>query len=435
VTWSLSWRVASVVGMVVVVAAAAIALGLATLSAPPADDSVAAAVLRYEELLRSGEPSGDARTPERLGSAAADALSPLSVARLTIGHLSTLHEAGILRQLREPDPVVNQLKRLAGDPGIDGARAATIIMDLAWRLEPDQQADAIQLAAAHPGVPAALVQGIGAEVMSRLTRMDPAAIRTARPYLRALAEALPEDAQPATIWRADALVEAFADDPALEADRAAVWERVSAVAAAVKAEVAEDPDAESEYALLTRLEARLQSRYLRGQLIGHTSPEVEFLWYSGENEVRRLSDLRGYVVVLDFWATWCVPCIAQFPALEEFAARYRGYPARLVGLTSLQGRHIDGGITVRTGDDPDLEFNLMATYIQKRGLTWPVAFSSTTILDPDFGVDGIPHLVILDPAGRVRFAGGGSSLTQAQKYTLVDSLLIEFGHETPDEPY
>ena len=157
----------------------------------------------------------------------------------------------------------------------------------------------------------------------------------------------------------------------------------------------------------------LESPASQGSLVGKPAPEIEFIWYRGPGEAATtLSDLRGKVVVLDFWATWCGPCIAMFPTLERVRQAFADKGVVVVGLTSVQGFHVPpGGRPVRFGpEEPDpvgKELAMMEGYMAEKAMSWNVAFSSRSVLDPRYRVWGIPHLVIIDRDGVVRFEAVG----------------------------
>jgi cytochrome c biogenesis protein CcmG/thiol:disulfide interchange protein DsbE len=69
-----------------------------------------------------------------------------------------------------------------------------------------------------------------------------------------------------------------------------------------------------------------------GSLVGQAAPEAEFAPLGGGDSVR-LSALRGKVVLLDFWASWCVPCQEELPQLDDLAGKLAGKGVELVGVS------------------------------------------------------------------------------------------------------
>jgi thiol-disulfide isomerase/thioredoxin len=151
--------------------------------------------------------------------------------------------------------------------------------------------------------------------------------------------------------------------------------------------------------------AHLDGNGMRGQLIGKRAPTVKFVWASTPG-MKSLSDLKGKVVVLDFWATWCKPCVGLFPKIHEISQSYEGKPVVFVGVTSIQGWSMDpkaGKIDCK--GDPKKETSLMPDLMMKLGVTWPVVFSDKDCFNPDFDIMEIPHMAIVDQEGVVRFDG------------------------------
>lgn len=67
-------------------------------------------------------------------------------------------------------------------------------------------------------------------------------------------------------------------------------------------------------------------------VVGQTAPDVEFASLQGKNEIK-LSSLRGKVVLLDFWASWCAPCQEELPLLDDMAVRLKDKDIEIVGLS------------------------------------------------------------------------------------------------------
>ena len=135
------------------------------------------------------------------------------------------------------------------------------------------------------------------------------------------------------------------------------------------------------------------------------------------------------MVVLDFWATKCGPCIETFPHMRELREHYAAYPVEIVGVTSIMGYHVDSknGKFISTDGKPEYEMDLMKGFMEDMGMTWRVAFSRQWVMNPDYGVLGIPHLTVLDADGKVRYNG----IELSDLPACIDRLLKEKGMPVP----
>jgi thiol-disulfide isomerase/thioredoxin len=183
--------------------------------------------------------------------------------------------------------------------------------------------------------------------------------------------------------------------------------------------------------LIAGLEAEAKAAQIQAALIGKPAPELHFKW-SNVAGLKTLSALKGKVVILDFWATWCGPCVASFPNVRELAAHYQDLDVAIVGVTSLQG--MVRGLTpdtIDTKDDPARELALMTDYIKAKEITWTVAFSEEEVFNSDYGIRGIPYIAIVAPDGTVRRTGLHPSMPAGEKYAMIDAILKEFGKKLP----
>jgi thiol-disulfide isomerase/thioredoxin/uncharacterized protein YbaR (Trm112 family) len=141
----------------------------------------------------------------------------------------------------------------------------------------------------------------------------------------------------------------------------------------------------------------------RGALNQPATEWKEHLWIGGK--ALSVASLKGKVILLDFFATWCRPCIMAFPYLKKWQEQYESQGLVIVGLTSYQGRY-DGA-----AQKPEEEFaKLKDDFIPKHKITWAVGVEKEgrqTMLDYD--VQGIPHIVLIDRSGKVRYVKVGAS--------------------------
>ncbi len=76
----------------------------------------------------------------------------------------------------------------------------------------------------------------------------------------------------------------------------------------------------------------------------------------------------------------------------------------------------------------------MREFMDAKEVTWRVAFADEPVYNPDYGVNGIPHVAIIDPQGVVRFRGLHPAMPMVEKTSKIDELLIEAGKPAPTPP-
>ncbi len=141
----------------------------------------------------------------------------------------------------------------------------------------------------------------------------------------------------------------------------------------------------------------------RNAILGEPAPNLDFEWTSEGLEARTLEDLRGKVVVLDFWATWCGPCVRAFPNLRDLRSKFSKDDLIILGVTSLQGRHVTPRRqAIDTRNDPEIEHELMIEFIEQMRMTWSVAFTKQRVYNRQYGVRAVPSSFVLDREGNLR---------------------------------
>src|SRR5262245_59806161 len=155
----------------------------------------------------------------------------------------------------------------------------------------------------------------------------------------------------------------------------------------------------SQPALKTRYEAELAI----ARTIGRPAPElVVQRWLESENF--NLAELRGKVLLLDFWAMWCSPCIAAYPHWRELQSKYAEKDFRVIGVTRFYGRSDSEENLTR-----EQEFKSLQNYRSKFNLTWPIAVGKMDDLTNEelYGVNAMPTIVLIDRLGNVRHVKRG----------------------------
>jgi thiol-disulfide isomerase/thioredoxin len=152
---------------------------------------------------------------------------------------------------------------------------------------------------------------------------------------------------------------------------------------------------------------------LRKSMLNETAPAFALLDLDGKNI--NVEDLKGKVVVVDFWATWCGPCKASFPAMQKMVNKYKEDP-------NIKFVFID---TWEKGENKKKE---AADFITTNKYSFHVLLDNEDKVVAQFKVDGIPTKFVIDKNGNIRFKAVGFDGSDDK---LVDELtaMIELASE------
>lgn len=447
------------------------------LAAPPTDEKIDALIAKIDSAGADVKDAAAKRTARR--DAAKEALAETSLSEATFAQIKKLYDKRVVAGNAELVEAVNaRLVELSAAKGLAGAQAAEMRISLLAPAEqtPDGRkareaklADLVEQALKHDGAAELFSSGGGDTIVRSLGTISPEMMKD-RKLVELLAPRITTDLSPATAGALSGLLKPLVEMKDSHGEKqftdirtSIVHAAESAVAKAGKlkderlAKLAAEPKKEGEDAEKAAKAAELAAQmeesqitrlkdlrslaagpWARGELVDHPAPPITFKWSNTEKPLASFADLKGRVVLVDFWATWCGPCVASFPKMRELQTRYAGYPVTILGVTSIQGYSMDRSDKKKVNridckGDPAKEMDLMKTFMKDMDMTWNVAFSEQNVFNPDFGVRGIPSVAIIGPDGNVKFAGLYPNPKEESE--KIDQLLKDAKLPYPETPY
>jgi len=102
-----------------------------------------------------------------------------------------------------------------------------------------------------------------------------------------------------------------------------------------------------------------------------------------------LAQLKGKVVLIDFWATWCRPCIVSLPKVKQAYEKFHADGFEIIGISCDENREA------------------LETFVSRNDMPWPQYFDGKrqdeNRFTREFGIIGVPHMLLIDRNGRLRF--------------------------------
>lgn len=120
---------------------------------------------------------------------------------------------------------------------------------------------------------------------------------------------------------------------------------------------------------------------------GNSNRELayDFSWRDANGNTVKLSEQKGKVVLIDFWATWCGPCKMTIPIIEKLYEDYMGKDFLIIGINLDQG----------------VEASVISDFVKENGMKYLVVTDPNSSVSSKYGVTSIPRFFFIDKNGRI----------------------------------
>jgi thiol-disulfide isomerase/thioredoxin len=173
-------------------------------------------------------------------------------------------------------------------------------------------------------------------------------------------------------------------------------------------------------ALRTDVISRLKKREKHYRILGEPAPELPMIdqWFPGTQKT--LAEMKGKVILLDFWATWCGPCFEAFPLLQEWHNDLSRDGLVILGVTKYYGRV--NGLPANVAD----EIEELKRFREGENLPYDFVIVKDASSQLLYGATALPTTVLIDRKGVIRYIESGTSPVRlAQIREMLLKLLAE----------
>jgi cytochrome c biogenesis protein CcmG, thiol:disulfide interchange protein DsbE len=141
---------------------------------------------------------------------------------------------------------------------------------------------------------------------------------------------------------------------------------------------------------------------------GSLAPDFAGATLADPSQLKGIAAYRGEVVVINLWATWCVPCVTEMPSIQRLYERFAVRGLKVVGIAV---------------DDPPFA-DRVADFVKERGVTFEILHEGSGKVEQDYGARGIPATYIVARDGRIRVIRQGAADWDAPAvHAVIEQLL------------
>jgi thiol-disulfide isomerase/thioredoxin len=166
-------------------------------------------------------------------------------------------------------------------------------------------------------------------------------------------------------------------------------------------ELLQSPNETLRTTATTQLEAIAKKKAVADEL---AAKPLDLKFTSVDGREVDLQKLRGKVVLIDFWATWCGPCIAELPNVKSVYAAYHDKGFEIVGVALENGRLLPADTAEQTAAKLVAAKKVLTDFTTKEQMPWPQYFDGKywkTDVSTRFDINSIPAMFLLDTEGKV----------------------------------